>query len=373
MKKFLSILIISAMTFVLLAGCGSSANSNNNTTDVTATDGGIVTDEISITDGIVDVEPTTITLACSYGETELVGLVMSYFADQVQEISNGAITLDIYWGGTLCSANENLSFVANGTAGMCPLGQSNAVEVLPLLNFPSLIAGGQEASQAYAKYLVFENEETSALIQAQAEAQNIKMLSVFAGGGNGFCAKKEITSIDDLKGLKIGTFFNIDAFTNMGLTVVAMMPPDGYDNLSKSVVDAAAMAFSAMVNMKWNEVAPYFLVTTCYNSGPYISINLDLWNNLSDEAKDILQTAAENAADYSCELVISTTEEATQTVIDAGGTVNYLEGDDVNSFSSVVFKYNADTSRSYGESAGCSDEMETVLRTAAEYLNYEID
>ena len=97
----------------------------------------------------------------------------------------------------------------------------------------------------YFNLLTFEDPATAPLIQAEAEALGIKYLGFSAGGSNVFVSTNPFETLADLEGVKFGAGGSIPAFEALGVEVVNMFPPDGYENLSRGVVEATQMAFVA--------------------------------------------------------------------------------------------------------------------------------
>ena len=158
----------------------------------------------------------------------------------------------------MAGTGEELDFVGQGGVDMTLIGQSQYTNVLSLLNFPSQVLGGYEDSVALIDDIAFHNEATKDAVQAEIEANNVVMLGSMPGGSNSFITKNEYKTLDEMKGIKMGIGMNQTAMEMLGFNVVAMMPWDYYDSLSRSVADAGYMSTSALVSMSLQEVTPYF-------------------------------------------------------------------------------------------------------------------
>ncbi len=282
MKKILALLLALTMVFALAACGGETEPSTAPSAEPSAAPESSTPDA----EGTPDAESPAydeveLMFATTFNEIETSGKAITYFTDYITEKSGGAITFDIKWGGTVAGTGEELSFLQAGAFDMSVLGQSQYSAVLPLLNFPGQTDESQEKCVDYFNYIVYENEATASLIQAQIEAQGVKMLGFMANGGNAFAAKKEVSTLDELKAYKLGVGMNQSAFESLGFTVQTLMPWDAYDSLSKGVVDIAFMSTAPMVSLKWHEVAPYFISVNEYSAGNYFTISLDRWNSFS--------------------------------------------------------------------------------------------
>ena len=148
MKKLIALLLSLSMILALgLTGCSSSSSSDDAEETTEATESEEETteeedaddaDDSSSSDSVVYPE-MTLTVSCSYGETETAGQTLAYFLDYITEASGGNIQFDVYWGATFCSASEDLTYVQNGSVDMTLLSVAEYTDVLPLNNFPNWI------------------------------------------------------------------------------------------------------------------------------------------------------------------------------------------------------------------------------------------
>ncbi len=89
---------------------------------------------------------------------------------------------------------------------------------------------------------MFDDPETSALIQQEAADNNIIYLNVLPGGANAFCTKYEFTDLASLVA-NCGSFDKMDAaiFEALRFQVTAVGPGDCYDALQRGLIDATQM------------------------------------------------------------------------------------------------------------------------------------
>ncbi|MCD8088265.1 MAG: TRAP transporter substrate-binding protein DctP [Oscillospiraceae bacterium] len=378
----LSLLLIVCL-MLALAGCGSSSDTASNDSESsqaaaaeeesadTQEETAGEADETEQSDGTV-YEELSLTATTSFSTTEDGGKNFQYFCDYIEEHSNGAITIELYTGGTLCSSSEELNMVASGAVDMAALATTQFLDTLTLLNFPTMVLGDEQTALDYYNYLTFENEETAALIADEAAANNVKYLGFQAGGTTCWLSTKTLTCIDDIKGIKFGAAQNQNAFLSLGVDVVSLSLPDGYENLSRGVLDAVTMSFNPTVAMKWYEVATNYLMLGTYVAGNPFTINLDVWNAMPESTQALFEEAAKATAAYSLELARDGYETNMNTVLDAGCTVSYISEEEGELWYSTMYKYQVIDCRSVAESAGKADEMETVLAAAAEYVGIDL-
>lgn len=370
MKKILAMLLSVIMVFALASCAGkpdapSSGNSQSpdNTQPVENTPNA---------EGPA-YDSAKLMFATTYNEMETSGKAITYFTNYITEKSNGAITFDIKWGGTVAGTGEELSFLQAGAFDMSVLGQSQYSAVFPLLNFPGQTDESQEKCVDYFNYIVYENEATASLIQAQIEGQGVKMLGFMGNGGNAFAAKKEMSTLDELTGYKLGVGMNHSAYESLGFSVQALMPWDAYDSLSKGIVDVAYMSTAPMIALKWHEVAPYFISVNEYSAGNYFTISLDRWNSFNADTQALFQEAMKATTNYSVQLMDEEMASVEETLTAAGGKLLSLNEADTQAVVEALWNVAITDCRSLAQNGNCVNEMETVLQACADYLDLSLN
>jgi TRAP-type C4-dicarboxylate transport system substrate-binding protein len=367
MKKLLILGLVLVFALALVA----VACDKGETTTTAAVE---TTEAVATTEAVVEnaQEPVVIKYACTGQETETVGQEVKYFTDAVTA-AVPAVTFDIYYGGTLASGQEDLPLLTSGGVDMISLGHPPYGAVIPLVQFPMFAPGGEDNPTAGIDYfngLTFDDPATSALIQAEAEANNFKYLAWMTTGYSAFEAKEPFTKISDLVGGKFGVGAPPAPYEALGLTVVQVFPPDGYESLRTGVIDSTNMGFAPMVYaLKWYEVAPYFLIDNTIGAGQAIIINLDTWNSLTPETQAAFQAAADATSEYSIQLDAEQTAAAITLVEDAGGAVNFMSAEDFAAYYPLIFKSSADAAYTAAKEKGIETDMATVLTKAAELAN----
>lgn len=319
----------------------------------------------------------TLNVNCSYNESETTGQQLKYFADYIAEKSGGNVTMNIYWGGTFASSQEELEYVSNGSVDMCMLSVAQYAADLPLSNFPAMGNGSQENVVKAVEYILFENPETSAIIDEELSAHNIKFLAVNAGGTNAFCGKEPMENYEGFAGKILGVMMNQSMYAELGATPYFSLPPETYSDLQKGVVDTAAISLAGIVGLAWYEVAPYVVIDGQYSCSNYYTINLDKWNSLDPAVQALLQEGADAARDHSFEL----NDGELQACIDKIDSFNaekgidakvvYQDDEHAQTEFEVYMKNAFADCRVSAENAGKSEQMETILTALADYYGLE--
>lgn len=321
----------------------------------------------------IECDPLVIEFTTTFNETETGGQILKHFEEYLNTLTNGAITLNIYWGGTLFSDAEVLDGVGSGAVNMTMLGHMPHLATLNYLAFPGFAPGGSQAALDYFDELMFNNPETSALIQGEAADNNVIYLNVIAGGANAFCTTYEFTDLDSMvSGSK--SFGNMDAaiFEKMGFQVTSVAPWDCYDALQRGLIDSTQMGLAPMVSMGWQDVASYWALDGTFTAGNMFTANLEWWNSLTDAQRQAIQQAADEVEDYSAGIYDdSIATDCAKIESDTGNKMVELSDDDVARIWAATFDAKADSAMSTAEANGKAEGMTKILEVAAQFTGYD--
>ena len=133
-----------------------------------------------------------------------------------------------------------------------------------------------------------------------------------------------ISNLADLEGMKIaGAGYNLRYLEGIpGAAGVRGGLPNFYNMLQTGVVDAAMLWPEAAKTFTIAEVGPYMLQADlgAVNSKT-VTVNADVWADLPDEVKDVLQVVAIEYRDHVAGIAMDRAEASRQAYIDGGGTI----------------------------------------------------
>ena len=321
----------------------------------------------------IECDPLTIDFSTVYNETETGGQIIKHFEEYISNLTGGAITMNIFWGGTLFSDPEALDGVNSGAVNMTALGHMPHLATLNYLAFPGFAPGGTKAALDYFDTLMFKDPETSALIQQEAADNGIIYLNVLAGGANAFCTTYEFTDLDSMiSGSK--SFGNMDAaiFEKLGFQVTSVGPGDGYDALQRGLIDSTQMGLAPMVSMGWQDVASYWALDGTYTAGNMFTANLDWWNGLSDAQRQAIQQAADEVEEYSAGIYDDSIASDCATIEEkTGNKMVELSDADIERIWAATFDAKAEAALATAEPNGKTEGMTKILEKAAEITGYD--
>lgn len=315
------------------------------------------------------VRQLTFTSSANANETQ--GKFVQKFCDTVTELTDGAITFKIYYGGTLCGEEEELQYIQNGSVDMAAIAHTDFADDLTYLQFPYALVTDQDNLLKYYNSILFENPETSKLIEDEAAQQGVKLLGFMYCGQGAFVSRTAATSLHDLEGKKFGCVIP-GAWEDYGVSLVNLVPPDIYDALSRGVIDASCCSFAPCYEMCWYEVADYWMLYGDLSVGNPLTINLDTWNSLSAQEQEAFQQAAKAALDDTVTLNNDIENGYIQDLKDRGCTVTTVTGEDQQFYSEHDFRLNARNGLEFAAKNGKIDNMKTIISACAEYTGIDV-
>ena len=155
---------------------------------------------------------------------------------------------------------------------------------------------------------------------------NQKFIGIGVSDPYGFFSTKEVKSLEDINGMKVGAAgINLSWVEGSGAVGVQTSLNDTYQNLQTNVCQATIQPTRSCVNLKVYEVAPYYLDTN-FNVVPFnaITVNLDTWNELPEEVQTILTEVGAGYLDYEAEYINTIHEEDLENLEAQGCTVTTL-------------------------------------------------
>jgi len=203
-KKWLCMILGTAMVVEILAGCGQkSLDTQKTSTTAEADNTENISDELSDEYSTTDMPEVTLVYAEVNPLDTIAGQMATDFKNKVEELSDGKIIIEIEAGGVLGSENEVLdAMLSSGIIDM------SRISAFSLTNY-----GGQKSMLLSLPYTFvsrdhFWNFATSDLakeflMEPQENGFGVRGLFYGEEGFRHFFTVKEISGIEDLKGMKL--------------------------------------------------------------------------------------------------------------------------------------------------------------------------
>ena len=321
-RRFVALGLAAIMAMTAMTGCGGSSSAKTDSTT------GGDKKQAEATSGK---EKITLRIGSGHSESNpWITALEDYFVKNVSERVSEETNYEIDWvksyGGSVISLGNELQGVQDGLvdigctilvfeASRLPL--QDMVYSMPFSCSDPLIVA-ETIKQMYEKYPEFTS--------IYEDSYNQKFVGIGVSDPYGFFSTKEVKSLEDVNGMKIGAAgINLSWIEGSGAVGVQTSLNDTYQNLQTNVCQATIQPTHSCVNLKVYEVAPYYLDAN-FNVVPFnaITVNMDTWNDLPEDVQNIISEVGEGYLDYESEYINTIHEEDIKALEEQGCTVTTL-------------------------------------------------
>ena len=236
-----------------------------------------------------------IKLAHSLGVSHPVHEAMVHMADLVAEKSKGKLKIEIYPSSQLGSEKQSLELLQIGSLGMTKVSAAvmeNFSPDLKVLGYPYIFKDDAH------RFKIYDGEIGKKLLSG-SEQFWLKGLTYFDAGNRSFYTKDTpIESPKDLEGLKLRVMQSptaIEMVENFGGSPTPISWAELYTSLQQGVVDGAENNLPSFYTSKHYEVCKFFSKNEHTSIPDILVIGTLTWNKLSQQEKDWLMEAVEEA------------------------------------------------------------------------------
>ena len=223
------------------------------------------------------------------------GVAGDIFNAKLAEVSKGTMGTDQYPGAQLGQEPQLLQLIKAGDLDFCITATANAATVSPQAGVFSLHFLFRDEPHLIKS---LADPEVSKAVRGMIDetVPGAHALTLMTLGFRNIYSKKEIKSIDDMKGLKIrvqATATEDATFPVYGTQTVHMPFGSVYTSLQTGVVDAAENSVNVYLVNKHYEVAPVMSMTEHEANNSLIWVSDKLWKSLTPEQQGWVQAAAD--------------------------------------------------------------------------------
>ena len=268
---------------------------------------------------------TSIRLAHTLDTGHPVHEALEYMDTALQEVSGGKMKLVIYPGGQLGSEREIIELIQIGTMGMTKVSASSLEAFVPEMkafSLPYLFNSNEHM------WKTLESDIGKGLLEVGTEFR-IKGLGYFDAGSRSFYTTgKRVDDPEDLSGMKIRVMNSqsaVDMVNTMGGAATPVSWGELYTALQQGIVEGAENNPPSFYSSKHYEVSKYYLLNEHTSIPDVIVIGTHLWNSLSEQEREWVVEAMDQATVFQRKLWAEFTEESLRKVAEAG--VEVLKAD----------------------------------------------
>lgn len=265
----------------------------------------------------------TLRMAQTSSETGAIGQSMEEFADKIYEATDGKYKIETYHNGQLGAEIDTIEGCQMGTIDIAVVNQStigNFISDFQALDIPYLITSNEQADK------VFLGEIGDSFLEKLSGAQLYGLGIWESGFRNLTNSKRDVNSLEDVKGLKIRTMENqihIAFWKEMGADATPMSWGEAYTALQQGALDGQENPSTVILTNNVAQVNEHLAVTQHAYSTVFLVMSPATWNSLGEEYQEIFKEVMEECNISERELSRQMDEEAIDQLIDQGMTVTY--------------------------------------------------
>lgn len=230
--------------------------------------------------------------------TTAYGIAANLFDAKLKEVSGGKFSINQFPGAQLGQEPVMLQKMRAGDIDFVITSTANASTLAPQAGVFSLHFIFRDKDHL-ARTLADPGVSKAFRDMVKESVQGAQVLGLLTMGMRNIYSKKEIKSVDDLKGQKIrvqATKTEDTHFPAYGTQTVHMPFGEVYTSLQTGVVNAAENGINVYLANKHYEVAPVLSITEHEANNNCIWVSQKTWDSLSDQEKGWVQAAADEVS-----------------------------------------------------------------------------
>lgn len=214
--------------------------------------------------------------------------VFEPWAEKINKETNGRVKVTFFPGGALGRTPDHYDLAETGiadisytlhdyTPGRFPLTEAFS---LPFMT-PTALQASRAMWKTYEKFPEFRKEY-----------DRVKVLALFCHpGGHFHTVRRPIRSIEDFRGLKMRTAnpFVTEALRTFGSVPVTTPVTETYTALERGVVDGTVVPWEGLGIFNLDDLTKYSTITHLYTMVMMVVMNLDKWNSLPEDVKEVIE------------------------------------------------------------------------------------
>jgi len=290
MKKKIVALLLSAVMVFALSACGLKAPDEEKKDDKST----------SASDKGNDAEVTLVFAEVNPLDT-IVGQFDTAFKEKVEELSDGKIKIDIQASGVLGSENDVLDTMLGG-GGTIDMSRISAFALTSYGGEKSMLLSLPYTFVSREHFWNFAESDLAEEFLAEPSENGSGVRGLFYGeeGFRHFFTTKEISGLDDLKGMKLRV--SNDPVMNgmvegLGASPTVVDFGELYSALQTGVVDGAEQPIANYKSNAYPEVANTLILDGHTLGAVQVIITDAAWEKLTKEQQDIIMEAGKYASE----------------------------------------------------------------------------
>jgi len=210
------------------------------------------------------------------------------WAKKVEEATKNRVKIDIFPGQTLAKGPDIFNAVKSGVADMGWCWHGYWPDMTPLSDILHLPGLSYKSAEQASEVLWRLYEKFPAI---QREFKDVHVLLLYAGDPRFLITnKKQVKTLEDIKGLKIRTPGGppTEQMKALGAVPILIPMPDVYQAFDKGVIDGLAISWEAIYSFRLYEVVKYYTMGPFTNTYFSIPMNKGKWESLPKDIQEAI-------------------------------------------------------------------------------------
>lgn len=260
------------------------------------------------------------------------GQLFQMFADQVEEKTGGAITIEVYPSEQLGSDDAVLEQIQLGTIHVYPEGISYLQKWVPDIQWVS------------APFLFDDREHwvrfmNSDLVQGWLERIEEEAGIVIIGDSTAFvrgpyrvmASSRDFETLEEMQGIRLRMHpdeLAAESWRHLGAEVRTLAWTETYESIGRGIVEAVNSPIALVEAMRFHEVAPHIIRHDEYPQGMAFMASAVAWHRLDEETQAQILAAYDVVAQASVEQMDAIAEESIARMKEEGATFRVIDTSD---------------------------------------------
>jgi len=254
--------------------------------------------------------------------------MIEVFKPQVEERSEGAISVEIFHSGMLGNEQTLWDSVRSGVLEMAVVGSVMNSEWTPMLisDWPFLYRDIFHAKNVWTGSFAADFEQDFNTV-----FPTVQMLAVGPNSARALTSSRPLTSIADVNGQRFRVPANpihTGIITDLGASAQVVPLHDLFSALQTGVVDGQDNGMVTVLSENFHEVQDYLLETNHIIATMNLVVSSSFFNRLTPEHQEIIRDAARDTAVWAWDRYIESIDQNRETLRNNGVTVTALSDAD---------------------------------------------
>ncbi|MEM6824968.1 MAG: TRAP transporter substrate-binding protein [Pseudomonadota bacterium] len=241
---------------------------------------------------------TTLRIQTHYGPETLSGKNAAMFIDDIQTMSNGEITVEMFYSSSVVASAETFDAAATGILDCDMTGGAYQTGKNPAFQFVGDIMGGYDTPYQQLSWLLLGGGLEDA--QELYNAYDMHLVGWWVVGQESFSSTAPIRNADDFKNWKFRSPPGLETIImeKMGASPIVMDFTEVFTALETGIIDGAdASILANNAGMGLYDIAKHATFPG-FHSMPsdHLACNKSVWDGMPDHHKRIMEVAMEKLA-----------------------------------------------------------------------------